>query len=145
VQKYNGGIHPDCEVSVEVKERADRTILEYERLMSEMSFDKVFDLLNIYLRDASKDWSARCKNEKAEDIESLLTDSFHVVKTAAALFHPITPISCEMIREYLCIDERIWDWKYIFEPLAFFTKSGHKFKFLEPRIDFFKKHPSQFD
>ena len=68
-----------------------------------------------------------------------------MVKTAAVLLHPITPVGCEMIRAYICIDERVWDWKYIFEPLTFFTKPGHKFKFLEPRVDFFKKHPSQFD
>lgn len=145
VQKLNGGILPECEVSVEVKEQSDRTILEYERLMSELTFDKVFDLLNIYLRDASKDWSTRAKSEMTNEIEQLLVDSFHVIKTAAVLLHPITPINCEMIREYLCINERIWDWKYIFEPLTFFTKRGHKLKFLEPRVDFFKKHPSQFD
>ncbi|HBL84668.1 MAG: methionine--tRNA ligase [Clostridiales bacterium GWF2_38_85] len=144
-QKHNGGVLSECEVSIEVKEQADRTILEYERFMSELMFDKVFDLLNIYLRDASKDWSARAKSENANEIEQLLADSFHVVKTAVVLFHPITPICCEMIREYLCIDERMWDWRYIFEPLTFFTKPSHKFKFLEPRVDFFKKHSSQFD
>lgn len=144
-QKHNGGVLSECEVSIEVKEQADRTILEYERFMSELMFDKVFDLLNIYLRDASKDWSARAKSENANEIEQLLADSFHVVKTAVVLFHPITPICCEMIREYLCIDERIWDWRYIFEPLTFFIKPGHKFKLLEPRVDFFKKHSSQFN
>lgn len=145
VQKHNGGILPECDVSTEVKERSDRTILEYERLISELMFDKVFDLLNIYLRDAGKDWSARIKSENANEIKQLLADNFHIVKTAAVLFHPITPINCEMIREYFCLDERIWDWKYIFEPIGFFVKPGHRFKFLEPRVDFYKKHPTQFD
>lgn len=144
MQKHNGGFLPGCGISTEVKERSDSTILEYERLMAALTFDKVFDLLNIYLRDASKDWSARAKSETAKEIEQLLADSFHVMKTAAVLLHPITPVSCEMIREYLCIDERIWDWKYIFEPLTFFTEHNHKCKFLAPRVDFFKKHPSQF-
>ena len=119
--------------------------MEYEYLMSVLSFDKIFDLLNIYLRDANKYWSAMSKSESLDDIKQLLTDSFHVVRTATALFHPITPTCCEMIREYLCVDERVWDWKYIFEPLAFFTTGEHKFKLLEPRVDFFKKHPSQFE
>jgi methionyl-tRNA synthetase len=56
-----------------------------------------------------------------------------------------------MIREYLNVDDRLWSWEYIFEPLTFFTKSAqesaqkstHKLKFLEPRVDFFAKHPSQ--
>ena len=144
IQKYNNGILPEYEVSNEIKERSDKTILEYEYLMSVMSFDKTFELLNIYLRDANKYWSLHSKSENPDDIKHLLSDCFHVIRTATTLFHPITPESCEMIREYLNVDEKIWDWKYIFEPLAFFITDDHKFKFLEPRIDFFKKHPSQF-
>lgn len=143
LQKHNNGCLPDYEVSKNIKETSEKTILEYERLMSILSFDKIFELLNIYLRDASKDWAARSRSDNEEDIKQLLVDSFHVVRTAAALFHPITPLGCEMIREYLCVDDRIWDWKYIFEPVNFFMKEDHKLKFLEPRVDFFKKHPSQ--
>jgi methionyl-tRNA synthetase len=50
-----------------------------------------------------------------------------------------------MIREYLKVDERIWDWQYIFEPLCFFIGTNHKFRFLEQRVDFFKKHSTQLD
>ena len=77
VQKHNGGVLPECEISLDFKEQSDRTILEYERLMSELIFDKVFDLLNIYLRDASKDWSARAKCKSINDIMQLLADSFN--------------------------------------------------------------------
>ena len=143
VQKYNSRTLPECKISEDVKERADKTILEYENFMITLSFDKIFELLNIYLRDASKDWAARSREETADNIGQLLADSFHVVKTAAVLLHPITPESCEMIREYLGVDERIWNWKYIFEPLTFFTQPDHKLKFLEPRVDFFSKHASQ--
>ena len=142
-QKYGFDTLPDCAVSESIKQKADETILEYEKLMAALSFDKIFELLNIYLREASKDWAARSKSENAEDIKQLLSDSFHVVRTAAALFHPVTPEGCELIREYLNVDGRLWDWEHIFEPLAFFAKPGHKFKFLEPRTDFFKKHHSQ--
>lgn len=144
-QKHSGGILPECEVSKDIRARSDRTILDYERLMSEISFDKVFELLNIYLRDANKDWSTRSKSKNAEEIEQLLADSFHVIRTAVTLFHPITPEGCELIREYLGVDERLWQWEYIFEPLAFFAKPNHKLRFLEPRVDFFRKHSSQFD
>ena len=144
-QKNNGCVLPVCEVSNEVKTRSDSTILEYERCMHDVSFDKVFELLNIYLRDASKDWATRSKNINSQDIEQLLADSFHVVRVAATLLHPIAPSGCEMIREYLCVDERLWSWDYIFEPLTFFTGIDHKFKFLESRVDFFKKHFTQFE
>lgn len=146
-QKQNDGAAgtlPARPVGEAVKARADATILEYERLMSAIVLDKAFELLNVYLRDASKDWSARSKSEDPEDIEQLLADSFHVVRVAAALLHPVTPRGCEMIREYLRVDERLWDWTYIFEPLTFFAAAERKLKFLEPRVDFFARHASQF-
>ena len=145
VQKHNGGVFPENKVSGEVKEQADKTIREYEQFMSVISLDKVFELLNLYLRNASKDWAVRSRSENPEDIGQLLADSFHVIRTAVTLFHPITPTGCEMIRSYLGVDERIWNWKYIFEPLTFFVENGHKFKFLASRVDFFKRHPSQFE
>jgi len=142
-QKYSDGAYLSAAVSEPVRARSDETVLAYERMMAEFSFDKIFELLNLYLRDANKDWSARSKNANPDEMNQLLVDSFHVVRVAAALFHPIVPMGCEMIREYLGVDERIWDWTYIFEPLDFFVKSGHKFRFLEPRVDFFSKHPTQ--
>ena len=145
VQKYFDGVLPDIPVRREVLDKAEETILAYERLMAEISFDKVFELLNVFLRDANKDWSVRSRSEDTAEIGQLLADSFHIVKTAAILLHPITPEGCETVREYLGADERLWDWTYVFETLGFFTEPGHRFKFLEPRVDFFRKHPSQLD
>ena len=112
-------------------------------MMARLTFDKIFELLNLYLRDANKEWSRRSKSEDRAEIESLLTDMFHVVRVAITLFHPIAPEGCEMIRGYLNTDERIWDWRHIFEPIDFFIEPDHKLLFLEPRVDFFSKHPSQ--
>jgi len=138
-QKYTDGVYPAAEVSAGVKEKSDGVILAFERMMAEFSFDKIFELLNVYLRDANKDWSAKSKSADADEINQLLADTFHVVRVAAALFHPIVPEGCEMIREYLCADERIWDWNYIFEPLTSFIEPNQKLRFLEPRVDFFSK------
>ena len=76
----------------------------------------------------------------------VLIDSFHVVKTAVTLLHPIAPSSCEMVREYLNLDIKLWSWDYIFEPIYVFIEeeSKHKLKYLAPRVDFFKKHERQF-
>ena len=134
---------PENEVSQSIKESADKTILEYERLMHSQNFVKVFELLNLYAKDANKEWAVRSKSEDPQEIKQLLADMFHVVRVCAALFHPIVPKGCEMIREYLGADEKIWSWEYIFEPLSFFVEAEKPFKFLEPRIDFFAKHPSQ--
>ena len=146
VQKYNDGAYPSgYKVSESVRAMSDEVILKYERMMSEFAFDGIFELLNIFLRDANKDWSARSKSEDKDEINQLLADMFHVIRVAAALFHPIVPEGCEMIREYLNVDTGIWDWKYIFDAFDSFIGEGHKFTFLEPRVDFFKKHPSQID
>jgi methionyl-tRNA synthetase len=77
--------------------------------------------------------------------KQVLIDSFHAVRTALTLIHPIAPDSCEMVREYLNVNEKLWSWDYIFEPIYKFIEnpSVHKLKYLEPRVDFFEKHPSQ--
>ncbi|MCL2045769.1 MAG: class I tRNA ligase family protein [Oscillospiraceae bacterium] len=143
LQNHNGGTYPMGTISAKVQDRANETILAYERFMSEFAFDKTFELLNLYLRDANKDWAARSKSENPAEIEQLLIDTFHVVKVAATLLHPIAPAGCDMVREYLQVDERLWSWEHIFKPLDDLIENGHKFKFLEPRVDFFSKHPSQ--
>ncbi len=53
-----------------------------------------------------------------------------------------------MVREYLNVGNDIWNWDNIFDPMADNILSGeteHKLKFLEPRMDFFKRHESQFE
>jgi methionyl-tRNA synthetase len=50
-----------------------------------------------------------------------------------------------MIKEYLNLDREFWSWETIFEPVyAFINRMDtHRLKYLAPRTDFFKKHPSQ--
>jgi methionyl-tRNA synthetase len=59
--------------------------------------------------------------------------------------HPIAPEGTEMIREYMQLGEEFWSWERIFDTVYDFMEdaNNHKLKFLEPRVDFFKKHPSQ--
>ena len=86
------------------------------------------------------------KNEEQskEDIAQSLANLFHIIRTAGVLLHPMAPFGTEKLREYLCVDEKIWSWDTIFEPLTFFTEKNHKLKFLPPRTDFFTRHESQF-
>ena len=75
----------------------------------------------------------------------VLVDTFHMVRTATVLMHPIAPEGTEMILEYLNLNEDFWNWDCIFQPIYAFMDNPetHKLKFLEPRVDFFKKHPIQ--
>ena len=77
----------------------------------------------------------------------LIIDCFYACKVMVILIHPIAPEGCEMFREYLNVGEELWDWNYILEPVSFFVGdvAEHKLKYLEPRVDFFKKHECQFE
>ena len=149
VQKYNDGKIPVREISKQVLEDANNTILEYERLMYEYNFHLVMNLMDTYIRNINKFWSKNIKEAEDNNDDDLrmqvLADAFHMVRTAAVLMHPIAPEGTEMIREYLRLGEEFWSWERIFEPVYSFMENPeeHRLKFLEPRVDFFKKHPSQ--
>lgn len=148
-QKYYESKIPEGTISHTVLEEAKETVLEYERKMYDHEFHTITYILDTYLRNANKYWVNNMKvAEKNEDDalrKQILIDSFHAVRTATTLLHPIAPKGCEMIREYLNISDKLWNWEYIFDPLDTFinTMTNHTLKFLEPRVDFFEKHESQ--
>ncbi len=149
-QKYYEGKHPTGSVSAEVLEEARACVLEYERLMHRCELHNVMSLMDTYIRNVNKRWAEQMRRADAEGDDALrrqtLVDGFHGVRTAIALMHPFAPEGTEMAREYLNLGEDFWDWGRILEPLStFFDPETHEMKFLEPRVDFFKRHPSQLD
>ncbi len=149
-QKYYDGVMPVGEVSAEVLEMSEKAVLEYERFMHKTEFHQVTYVLDSYIRKASK-YMAKAKSEadKSED-DSLrrkfLIDTFHMIKTAAVLLHPLAPSGTETVRDFMNLDESIWSWDGIFDTLdTILGGKDHKLKFLEPKTDFFKRHPSQFN
>ena len=148
-QKYYDSHIPEGKVSDEILEEARKVILKYERHMYNHEFHRISDLLDSYIRSSNKYYVNNIRTADNNDDDALrrqvVIDSFHAVRVAATLVHPLAPSGADMVREYLGVDERIWDWKTIFEPLDYFIPDmkEHKLKFLEPRVDFFKKHESQ--
>ena len=147
LQKYFGGILPHGEVSADVKEKCDKLILKYEECMYKYEFNTVIEELDLFVRDCNKRWSAISREAKddTEAMGRLLIDTFHEIRVLTTLYHPIAPVGCEMIREYLRVPESMWSWENIFEEIYFFfdDADNHEMKFLEPRIDFFAPHESQ--
>ena len=147
LQQYFDCKLPINEISPDSKEACDKLIADYEFAMYRFEFSKAVDMLDKFLRDANKVFDAKMKDAKAAEDNILraqtLEDSFHAVKTAMVLLHPFAPEGTERLREYLNIGENLWSWDNISEPLNFFIGEGHQFKFLEPRVDFFLKHPNQ--
>ncbi len=149
VQKYYDGVMPVGQVSEDIMAESEKAVLEYERFMYKTEFHQVTYVLDSYIRKASK-YMAKAKNEadKSEDDNArrqYLIDTFHMIKTAAVLLHPLAPKGTEMVREYMELDESLWSWDNVFSTLSeMLGKDSHKLKFLEPKVDFFKRHPSQY-
>ena len=147
-QQYYNGIMPTGEVDEKIVNICRDAILEYERYMYNHEFHRVTYVLDSLIRDINKHWVNNIKvAEKNEDEalrKQLLVDCFYGVKVITTLLHPIAPKGCEMVQEYLRVDDRLFSWDYIFNPLTDLTDEKHELKFLEPKVDFFKKPACQF-
>ncbi|HAG68982.1 MAG TPA: methionine--tRNA ligase [Lachnospiraceae bacterium] len=145
VQKEFDGRLPGGEVSERVKSFAEEKALEYERFMYNQEFHRISYLLDEYIRETNKIWAATSreadKNNDKELWRSLLIDTFYSCKVMAILLHPLAPEGCEMFADYMNIGEELFSWDKILEPLDAYIPdlSKHELKFLEPRVDFFKK------
>ncbi len=149
VQQYYDNRIPVGTVSDDVLHESYKTILEFERLMYKYEFHTVMNFMDVYIRNINKRWAKNMKladeNKDSKLHSQVLIDAFHELRIATVLMHSIAPEGTEMIREYLNLDEKLWDWNRIFETIYDFMDNPkeHSLKFLEPRVDFFKKHPSQ--
>lgn len=144
-QKYFDGILPYGEVSSDVKQQAERTILNYENHMYRFELHQVINDLDSYIRNASKFWSKNSSNE--ETIKQTLIDTFYMIKVATTLSHPVVPTGTEKVCEYLNVDpDKFFNWDNIFKDLYDLVedKENHKLKELKEKEDFWTKHPSQF-
>ncbi|HWQ58231.1 MAG TPA: class I tRNA ligase family protein [Clostridia bacterium] len=148
-QKHAQGRIPVGEISPDVRDEARECALNYEQLMYRCELHQIVSLMDGYIRSVNRRFSESMREADAADSAALrrqvLIDGFHGVRTAIALMHPIAPEGTELVREYLGLDRDFWDWARIFEPLYAFMDhpEEHTLKFLEPRADFFKRHPSQ--
>ena len=137
-------------VDEDILAESEKAVLEYERFMYKTEFHQVTYVLDSYIRKASKYMSkAKSEADKADDNElrrKYLINTFHMIKTAAVLLHPLAPVGTEMVRDYLNVGDELWNWDNIFDSFEKLLpdENSHKLKFLEPKVDFFKRHPSQF-
>lgn len=149
LQAYYDSKIPNLKISESIYEESKKAILLYENHMYNHEFHSVMYVLDDYIRNMNKYYVNNIKiADKNDDIvmrKQILVDCFHAIKTIAILLHPIAPSGCEMIREYLNLDERIWNWDNIFKTIHELSDEVECFdvKFLEPKIDFFKKHECQ--
>ena len=148
IQKYDDSIIPCLPVSEIMLETTKEKVLEYERHMYNHDFHRITYVLDDYIRFLNKQFANNSKKmeEDAELRAQLLSDCFYGIKAAMLLLHPIAPTGCEMAREYLGFSKNVFSWDYVFAGVEeVLEDASAKTKFLEPRVDFFKKHESQFE
>lgn len=149
IQNNCGGKIPKGEACEEIKDMAEKAVLEYERHMYNHDFHRISYVLDDFIRLVNKHWVNHVKVADtigdAELRKQLIIDCLYACKIIGILVHPIAPEGCEMFREYLNLGEELWDWNRILEPISAYVEDveKHELKFLEPRVDFFKKHERQ--
>ncbi len=149
VQKYFEGVLPVVQISGEALDMALDAALDYEALMFRCEFHQVMSLLDSFIRNINKYWSKYIREADAGDDNAkraqVLADCFHMLRVAAVLVHPVAPEGAEMLAEYMSLGDGFFDWDNIFATIYELAeaKGPLAFKFLEPKVDFFKKHESQ--
>ncbi len=145
-QKEFDGILPDLQPEEQFLADAKKAVLEFERHMSKFAFHQCTYVLDSYIRNGSKYMAKALNNEEAspEERKQALANLFYMIRITGILLHPMAPIGTEKLQEYLQVDDRIWSWDTILEPLTYFVGEKHQLKFLPPRTDFFTRHESQF-
>ncbi|NRA66777.1 MAG: class I tRNA ligase family protein [Pseudobacteriovorax sp.] len=140
---------PGVPVSQTTLDWCDTVIAKFEKQMIEHEFHFAMATLDKFIRESSKYWAGESKRADSEDDEGIrqqaLVDLFHLCRVATVLLHPIAPKGCAIVREHYNIQHEIFfSWDHIRTAIGDLIKADHKFKELEPRKDFFGKHPSQF-
>ena len=149
VQNHENGKIPDGNVTESIREMTERAVLDYERYMYNQEFHRISYLLDDLIRAVSRHWGNQGKladtSGDAELRKQTIIDCFYACKVLAVLLHPIAPDGCGKFREYLGLGEELWNWDRIMEPISSYVKDQetHELKWLEPRVDFFRKHACQ--
>ncbi len=149
-QTYDEGKIPVGKVNEQLKAMIHQAVLEYERHMYNHDFHRITYVLDSLIRDVNKHWVNNIKIAEKESNEVLrtqiLVDCIYGVKVITTLLHPIAPAGCDLVKEYLGVDDRIYNWENIFEDIyEWIDVEQHQLKFLEPKVDFFKKPDAQFE
>lgn len=149
LQQYYGGAMPIGSVSPDLIRDSEAALLDYEEAIFRHEFSRAVTITDNYIRQINKRWDAGMRSLKEQEDDQLrrrtLIDSFHMVRVACLLLHPIAPTGTEKVREYLGFDREFFSWGRAFDTIYDFMKdpASHRFRELQPREDFFEKHPSQ--
>ena len=154
-QKNFEGFMPLGAPAADVVARCHKAMAEYEAIMHKAELHSVMTLMDDFIRWAQKHWADGIKaaeaSEDADARRQVLVDSFYLLRVACLLMHPVVPVGCEKICDYLSFDfGDFFSWNYDFDsndelcPAIEIDAGAHRIHELPPRFDFFRKHESQY-
>ena len=135
---------PDKEFIIE----GNLALLKVEKAMLDHKFHMVCYELDTYIRNMNKYWAKATTgiSEDKEAMHQVIVNTLHMVRVAMLLLHPMAPTSVENLANFMGISHDIFKWeneeKLIYDFIE--NPENHKPTFLNPREDFFVKHPSQY-
>lgn len=146
-QKDFDGVVPYGEVDEDIMLECEMSTIKFEKCMMENKFHMCMYELDSFLRNINKYWTKNFVSDDKEKEMKCIVNTLHYSKVAMVMLHSVAPKGTENLAEYLGVDNSIFDWNRVNEPIYnwFESKENHKPKFIEAKFDFFKKHPSQFN
>jgi methionyl-tRNA synthetase len=138
-----------------VVEKAHETMRAYEACMHKVDLHTALSTCDEFIRWSNKYWADGIKTAEVQGGEEarrqVLLDSFFLLRIATLLMHPMVPVGCEKIADYLSFDfDEFFSWNYDFDnndELCHgieLEDQAHRIHVLPPRFDFFRKHESQY-
>lgn len=134
---------PTNKPDIKIIEKCKTIVEEYQNKVQNFKFNEVIILLDEFFRAANQDWSVRSKINDENERKQLIADTIHIIKVGTTLLHPIAPEGSALVAKYLKVDDKLWNWDNIEKTYLEICPDVDEFLFLEPKFDFFKKHPSQ--
>lgn len=100
-------------------------------------------LIDKYFKEINLNWAEKSKIDNESVRSQLIINTIHGIKTGLLMLHPITPVSCDFVIKYLNADNKVFDWDLSELTFAEIYPNITRFKEIEPKFDFFKKHFTQ--
>ena len=146
-QKDFDGKIPYGEIDEEVLLECEMSTVKFEKCMMENKFHMCMYELDSFLRNINKYWTKNFNQDDRELEAKCIVNTLHYAKVAMVMLHSVAPRGTENVASYLGVDESVFDWNRVNEPIYnwFEIAENHTPKFIEAKFDFFKKHPSQFE
>ena len=103
--------------------------------------------LDSFLRNINKYWTREFDANDIEKEKKCIVNTLHYSKVAMVMLHSVAPAGTENVAKYFGVDDSIFTWDRANEPIYNWVEDKENYKpmFIEPKFDFFKKHPSQFE